>query len=56
MVNKLVNGVDRLDGDIAMFGAQLDAQRDETKATMKTLTEASTELEVYGVLFVFIYF
>ena len=45
MVNKLVHGVDRLEGDIAMFEAQIDAQREETKATMKTLTEAATELE-----------
>ena len=46
MVNKLVTLVDHLRGDISMYEAQITAQREETKAAVRTLTEASTELEV----------
>ena len=46
MVNKLVTLVDQLRGDISMYEAQITAQREETKAAVRTLTEASTELEV----------
>jgi len=45
MVNKLVTAVDHLRGDIAMYEAQISAQREDTKAATRILTEASTELE-----------
>ncbi|XP_057311737.1 coiled-coil domain-containing protein 40-like [Hydractinia symbiolongicarpus] len=45
LVNKLVSAVDHLRGDIAMYDAQIQAQREETKAATRTLTDATTELE-----------
>jgi hypothetical protein len=46
LVNKLVTKVDRLRADIAMYDAQIEAQKEEMKAATRNLTEASTELEV----------
>lgn len=50
-MNKLVSAVDHLRGDIAMYDAQIQAQREETKAATRTLTDATTELEV-GLFFI----
>ena len=46
-MNVLTQAIDHLREDIELFEAQLSAQKDETKAALKTLTEASTELEVF---------
>jgi len=45
LVNVLTQAIDHLREDIELFEAQLSAQKDETRAALKTLTEASTELE-----------
>lgn len=46
LVNKLVTRVDRLRGEISMYNAQIEAQREEMRAANRSLTEAATELEV----------
>ena len=47
-MNLLTNAVDHLREDIQLYEAQLSAQKEETKAALQTLTEASTELEVFA--------
>ncbi|CAH1795383.1 unnamed protein product, partial [Owenia fusiformis] len=45
LVDRLVEGADKLKEDIAMFEAQISAQGDETKAAKEALTEANMEIE-----------
>ena len=45
-VDTLVDKVDRLREEIAMYDAQLSAQSEETKATKETLNEAYMEIDV----------
>ena len=45
-MNTLIQAVDHLREDIQLYESQMSAQKDETRAALKTLTEASTELEV----------
>ena len=45
-VNRLVERVDKLQETIAMYDAQITAQREETKAAEDTLAEARLEIEV----------
>ncbi|XP_047143842.1 coiled-coil domain-containing protein 40 isoform X1 [Hydra vulgaris] len=49
LLNKIVVAVDRLESDIAMYDTQYNAQKEETKSALRTLTEASTELEAIEV-------
>ena len=44
-VDMLVEKVDRLREEIAMYEAQLSAQSEETKATKETLNEAYMEID-----------
>jgi len=46
LVDRLVEQVDRLREEIAMYEAQLSAQSDETKAAKEALTEAYMEIDV----------
>ena len=45
-MNRLVERVDKLQETIAMYDAQITAQREETKAAEDTLAEARLEIEV----------
>lgn len=45
-VDRLVERVDKLREEIAMYEAQLSAQTSETKATKEALSEAHMEIEV----------
>lgn len=47
-VDRLVETVDKLKEDIAMFEAQIAAQTEETKAAKEALMEAHMEIEVGG--------
>ena len=46
-VDRLVERVDRLKEDIAMFEAQISAQAEETKVARDALMEANMEIEVF---------
>lgn len=45
-VDRLVERVDKLKEEMAMFEAQITAQSDETKAAKEALMEAHMEIEV----------
>ena len=45
-MDKLVERVDKLREEIAMYEAQLSAQGDETKSAKEALSEAYMEIEV----------
>ena len=45
-MNRLVERVDKLQETIAMYDAQITAQREETKAAEDALSEARMEIEV----------
>ena len=46
LVDRLMQKVDRLHEDIAMYDAQTLAQEEETRSAQRTLSEAVTEIEV----------
>ena len=46
LVDRLTQTVDRLREEIDMFETQCSAQLEETKAAQKSLSEATTEIEV----------
>lgn len=48
-VSRLVERLDRLREDIALYDAQLEAQMAETKAAREALSEAKTEIETIAV-------
>ena len=51
-VDRLVERVDKLRQDIALFEAQIIAQTDETRAAKEALTEAHMEIEVYKYIYI----